>query len=131
MKPTSRHRSQDAPPAPSSAEFITVTLPVHPFCGRRLVLIYSAVTKDGRRYVHVEGPRREMIVLPEEWTDRGAPVATLPRVGEREVLLSARGLLELAPLRRALLRTRPSVRRTWASSAGSFNSASTSPRWTR
>jgi hypothetical protein len=73
-----------------------VTLPVHPFRGRRLVFVRSAVTEDGRRYVHVEGPRREVIVLPEEWTDRGAPVATPPRVGEREVLLSARGLLELA-----------------------------------
>jgi hypothetical protein len=73
-----------------------VTLPVHPFCGRRLVLIYSAVTKDGHRYVHVEGPEREMIVLPEAWTDRGAPVAAPPRVSGRDVLLSARGLLELA-----------------------------------
>ena len=93
---TGRQRSQTAPSARPSAEFVTVTLPVHPFCGRRLVLIYSAVTKDGRRYVHVEGPEREMIVLPEAWTDRGAPVAAPPRVSGREVLLSARGLLELA-----------------------------------
>jgi hypothetical protein len=89
------HRSESTPQALPPSDLITVTLPVHPFRGRQLVLIRSTVSADGRRYVQVEGPKREVIVLPEEWTDRGAPVAP-PRVGGREVLLSARGLVELA-----------------------------------
>src|SRR6185312_10262626 len=74
----------------------TVTLPVHPFCGRQFVLIRSfRSAADGRRYVQIEGPQREMIVLPEEWIDRGPAIAP-PLIAGRQVLLSARGLVELA-----------------------------------
>ena len=93
---TGRHTSENAPSATQSPGSVAVTLPIHPFCGRLFVLIRSFTSAaDGRRYVQIEGPQREMIVLPEEWTDRG-PSCAPPQLDGREVLLSARGLVELA-----------------------------------
>jgi hypothetical protein len=72
-----------------------VTLPSHPFRGRRFAVVRLLVLVDGRRAVEVDGPDGRLLRLPEAWTDRGAPW-TVPQIEGREVRLCARGLLELA-----------------------------------
>jgi hypothetical protein len=71
-------------------------MPVHPLVGVKLELVRLRRDHRARRDTLIaEVPGGGRIVLPVEWTDRGAPWAT-PTVDGREVRLCARGLLALA-----------------------------------
>jgi hypothetical protein len=75
---------------------VTVTLPVHALTSRSLAVVRHVRSDDGtRRYIDAEHPHGGTIRLPIEWTDR-APLPAPPRIGDREVRLDARGLVELA-----------------------------------
>ena len=67
---------------------------VHPLRGSRLRVIRFERAQDGRRYVLAEHSRGWGIHLPEEWTDRGAPLSPT-RLGKREAKLALDGLLQL------------------------------------
>ncbi len=71
-------------------------MPIHPLRGRALELVQTQRDHMAQRQVViVEMEDGSHIVLPIDWTDRGAPWVT-PRVGRRDVKLCARGLLSLA-----------------------------------
>jgi len=76
---------------------VTVTLPVHPFCGMALVVVRPERDQDGRRRsIVVEHPSDGgYLRLPWEWTDRSAPWSA-PRVNGREVRVGVQALFALA-----------------------------------
>jgi hypothetical protein len=75
---------------------VTVTLPVHPFCGMALVLLRQERGQDGRRSIVAEHPSDGgHLRLPIEWTDRGRPWSA-PRVKGQQVRVGVRALLALA-----------------------------------
>jgi hypothetical protein len=91
-----RRRSQNAPGEKVLPERVTITMPVHPLLGIELELVRTCRDHLARRDMLIaEVPGGRRLVLPVEWTDRGAPWVT-PTVDGREVRLSARGLLALA-----------------------------------
>ncbi len=74
---------------------MTVTLPVHPFCGMALVVVRHERDQQGRRYITAEHPSDGgNIRLPFEWTDRSAP-RPAPRVNGQELRICVAGLLAL------------------------------------
>ena len=93
----SRRRShQTAPHEDLPPERVTVTLPVHPFCGMALVVVRHERDQRGRRYVTAAHPTDGgNLRLPVEWTDRSAP-RPAPRVNGQEVRIRVDGLLALA-----------------------------------
>ena len=75
---------------------MTVTLRVHPFVGMALaVTCFKRDHASGRRFVVVEHPWEGELLLPLDWTDRGAPEA-VPVVAGREVVADIAGLRRLA-----------------------------------
>jgi hypothetical protein len=73
-----------------------VTMPIHPLRGVELKLIRMQHDHLAQRQIVIaEVEDGSHIVLPIDWTDRGAPWVT-PRVGRRDVKLCAHGLLLLA-----------------------------------
>lgn len=70
-------------------------MPIHALHGRELKLVRLRRDHGTRRQtVIAEVGDGSHIVLPIDWTDRGAPWAT-PRLGGRDVKLCARGMLLL------------------------------------
>jgi hypothetical protein len=93
--PSGRHQ-QNAPRAPLvRPPGVTVTLPIHPLRGRRLILVRTLRAQDGQQYVDVEHPEGWHLRLPVEWTDRAPPLVP-PRVGGKQVHLTLAGLLKAA-----------------------------------
>lgn len=75
---------------------MTVTLRVHPFVGMALAVVCFKRSHDtGLRFVVVEHPRRGELLLPLDWTDRGAS-QDVPVVGGREIVVDAASLRALA-----------------------------------
>lgn len=79
-----------------AGERITVTMPVHPLCGRQVVL--ERILRLGRppvAYADVEDPDGFPRRLPLAWTDRGGP-AVPPRAGDGGARIGPHALLRLA-----------------------------------
>ena len=75
---------------------MTVTMPVHPFCGMALVVVRHERDQRGRRYVTADHPSDGgNLRLPVEWTNLSAPWQA-PRVNGRELRIRVAGLLALA-----------------------------------
>jgi hypothetical protein len=74
---------------------VTVTLPIHPFCGMALVVVRHERDQRGRRYITAEHAfDGGNIRLPFEWTDRSTP-PPVPLVNGQEVRIRVAGLLAL------------------------------------
>ena len=90
------HRKQNATISKGVGERITVTMPLHPWCGRQLVL--ERIVRLGRpavAYADVSDPDGLPCRLPLAWTDRGGPVV-IPRSGDGCARIGPHALLRLA-----------------------------------
>jgi hypothetical protein len=92
----SRRSHQTAPRENLPPERVTVTMPIHPFCGITLAVVRHEQAQSGRRYVTAEHPTDGgNIRLPLDWTDRAAPLQP-PRVKGRAVSISVAALRAVA-----------------------------------
>jgi len=89
-------RQQTTAGANLHPERITITFPIHPLLGAKLVLLgVGRWIGRGRRFADVEHPAGGRLRVPLDWTDRGRPW-TSPHVNGRPVRLAVGGLLEIA-----------------------------------
>jgi hypothetical protein len=90
-----RQHQQTATSPVLPQDTVTVTRPIHPFCGLRLPVVHAERDQSGRRFVLVQHPRDGFLRLPVEWTDRAATVVPA-RIAGRDLQVDVRGLLRLA-----------------------------------
>lgn len=89
----SRRPHHNAPGPILPPEQVTVTMPIHPLRGLKLKLLGLRRDHLTRRQTLIaEAADGSQLVLPVEWTDRGAPWA-VPTLRGKPVRLCAHGLL--------------------------------------
>ena len=89
-RPRPRSNQQNASGSSPGSRFVTITLPVHPFAGQRL-LVLRELCGAGRGpligRLEVEDPSGRTLQVPIEWTDRAPPTAL--HVGPQSALHAA------------------------------------------